>query len=85
MPGLFPVLDAELEFAPVGADTTQLNLWGTYDPPADGLGIRLQQMIFHRVAEATVRSFLGRLADSVRVSVASAGEPGSVTRCPAWR
>lgn len=68
--GLFPVLDAELEFAPVGPDATQLNLWGTYDPPLDGFGVRLDQMIFHRVAEATVRAFLGRVAESV---VASTG------------
>lgn len=64
--GLFPVLDADLEFAPIGADTTQVNLWGSYDPPLDGFGVRLDQMIFHRVAEATVRAFLARLADSLR-------------------
>ena len=78
--GLFPVLDAELEFAPVGADITELNLWGTYDPPLDGFGVRLDQMIFHRVAEATVRSFLGRLADSIRACVPAPGHcaPGAV-------
>lgn len=76
--GLFPKLDAELEFAPVGAATTQLSLWGTYDPPLDGFGIRLDQMIFHRVAEATVRSFLVRVADGVRACVARPDESGPV-------
>lgn len=66
---LFPRLDADLEFAPVGPDTTQLNLWGTYDPPLDGFGDRLDRLVFHRVAEATVRAFLARVAQSVVASI----------------
>lgn len=72
--GLFPVLDAELEFCPVGPEATQLSLWGTYDPPLDGFGIRLDHMIFHRVAEATVRSFLRKLADGLQAAVQAPGQ-----------
>jgi len=66
--GLFPVLDADLEFAPMGPTATQLNLWGTYDPPLEGFGGRLDRMVFHRVAEATVRAFLHRVASSVELA-----------------
>lgn len=65
---LFPVLDADLEFAPIGPDQTQLNLWGTYDPPFDGVGTRLDRLVFHRVAEATVRAFLARIGASVEAA-----------------
>ena len=64
--GLFPVLDADLEFAPLGPNDAVISLWGTYDPPLHGVGTQLDRWVFHRVAEATVRAFLGRMADALQ-------------------
>jgi len=60
-PGLFPVLSADLEVAPLDANLTQLTLRGRYEPPLGAVGRRLDQLLMHRVAEASVRAFLGRL------------------------
>lgn len=53
----FPILQADLEVAPVG-DETQLTLMGRYDPPLGALGRQLDRLLLHRVAQASVRSFL---------------------------
>jgi hypothetical protein len=57
-PSLFPRLDADLEAAPFGASQTQLFLRARYDPPGGAVGRRIDQMLLHRVAEATLRAFL---------------------------
>ncbi|MGA7987911.1 MAG: hypothetical protein WCB51_05875 [Candidatus Dormiibacterota bacterium] len=62
-PGLFPVLSADLEVAGLGNDLTQLTLQGRYDPPLGAIGQRIDRLLMHRVAEASVRSFLSRLAE----------------------
>ncbi|HEY6471130.1 MAG TPA: hypothetical protein VI434_15360 [Candidatus Dormibacteraeota bacterium] len=64
-PGLFPVLSADLEVARLGDDLTQLTLQGRYDPPLGALGQRIDRLLMHRVAEASVRSFLSRLVESL--------------------
>lgn len=66
-PVLFPQLDGELEVAPLGATRTQVSLLGHYTPPLGGVGARLDTLLLHRIAEATVRSFLTRLAAAVAV------------------
>ncbi len=62
-PGLFPVLTADLEVARLGDDLTQLTLQGRYDPPLGSIGQRIDRLLMHRVAEASVRSFLSHLAE----------------------
>jgi hypothetical protein len=64
-PGLFPVLSADLEIASLGAHMTQLTLHGRYDPPLGAVGRRMDRLLMHRIAEATVRGFLSRLADGL--------------------
>jgi hypothetical protein len=59
--GLFPVLDADLTLAPDGMGTV-LRLAGAYRPPLGLLGQALDRAILHRVAEATIRIFLARVA-----------------------
>jgi hypothetical protein len=59
--GLFPVLDADLRLAPDG-DGSILTLTGAYRPPLGPLGDALDRTLLHRVAAATVRSFLARVA-----------------------
>jgi hypothetical protein len=60
--GLFPVLDADIMLAPAQDGHTLLTLTGVYRPPLGGFGARLDRAVLHRLAAATVRNFLGRLA-----------------------
>jgi hypothetical protein len=62
--GLFPVLDADLKLAALGEGTV-LTMAGAYRPPLGSLGEALDQAILHRVAAATVRSFLARVAAQI--------------------
>ena len=54
-PGLFPVLSADLEVAPLGPELTQLTIHGRYEPPLGAIGRRLDRLLMHRIAEATVQ------------------------------
>jgi hypothetical protein len=58
---LFPVLDADLTLA-LDGEGTVLRLAGAYRPPLGPLGQALDRTILDRVADATVRSFLTRVA-----------------------
>ena len=68
-PGLFPGLEADLQVAAIGPMFTQLTLRGHYDPPLGTLGRQIDRLLLHRVAEATVRSFMRRLAESLTKTV----------------
>lgn len=59
---LFPHLDGDLEFAPLGATTSQITLMASYDPPLGFVGRRADVLLLHRVAEASIRSFLVRVS-----------------------
>jgi hypothetical protein len=63
--GLFPALDADITLVPAANQTTLLALAGVYRPPLGPLGIALDRAALHRVAAATIRSFLGRLAAGI--------------------
>ena len=72
---LFPVMDADLEIAPMGGDRTEISLMGRYSPPLGDVGRSLDRMLLHRLGEATVRSLLARLGELVvqhQVPLASA-------------
>ena len=73
---LFPALDADLTLRPAGEQATVLTLVGAYRPPLGGLGAGLDRAILHRVATATIRTFLGRVADAI-VRPAGAVAPAS--------
>jgi len=68
--GIFPVLTADLEVAALSPQITHLSLRGSYDPPLGAVGQRLDRLLLHRVAEATIRSFMRRLAESLADTVA---------------
>ena len=70
--GMFPVLDADITITPAGEHTTLLTLAGTYRPPLGALGAGLDRAILHRVAAATIRAFLSRIADAIVHPPASA-------------
>jgi hypothetical protein len=63
--GLFPALDANLTLARAGAAAASLRLEGTYRPPLGALGAGLDRVILHRVADATVQGFLGRIGAAI--------------------
>lgn len=61
-PGLFPYMEADLECAPFGPNVTQITLRGRYEPPLGTIGRGIDRLLLHRVAEASVRSFLRHVA-----------------------
>jgi len=60
---LFPALDADIWLTPAGEHSTRLSLARVYRPPLAGLGAGLDRAVLHKVADATVRSLLARVAD----------------------
>ena len=73
--GLFPVLDADLRLDALGEGTV-LTMAGSYRPPLGSLGEALDQAILHRIAAATVRGFLARVAAQIT------GQPAPVPGAP---
>jgi len=65
LPALFPVLEGDLELAPLGPARCRLTLSASYIPPLGELGRQLDRALLHRVARSTVRSFLARLTRSL--------------------
>ena len=65
MDRLFPVLDANIILIPAGENASQLALAGAYRPPFAVVGEKLDRVLLHRVAFATVRSLLKRIAETI--------------------
>ena len=61
-PSLFPTLDADLEVSPLGDSQSELSLRGRYEPPGGAPGKVADRLVLHRLADATMRAFLSRLA-----------------------
>lgn len=59
---LLPAMDAEIEVAPMGRAHTQLAMTARYTPPFGLVGRVADRALLHRVAEATVKDFLDRVA-----------------------
>ena len=59
---LFPALDADIEIAGLGPNRTQLSMSARYTPPLGAVGRAIDRSLLHRVAEATVKDFLDRVA-----------------------
>lgn len=62
---IFPVLEGQLEIAPLGTDNTQLGLSATYEPPLGLVGQIADRALLHRVAEVTVKDFLESVAKRI--------------------
>jgi hypothetical protein len=77
-PGLFPVLSADLEVAALDPGLTQLTIHGRYEPPLGAVGRRIDRLLMHRIAEASVRSFLRRLVATLAATDAESAV-GAVT------
>jgi len=74
--GMFPALDADLEVAPLGSEHTQLAISARYVPPLGALGKLIDRAVLARVAEATVKDFLDRVAAALVENVAPASSIG---------
>jgi hypothetical protein len=71
---LFPVLDANLMLGQDDQSRGVLRIAGVYRPPLGALGEELDQIVLRRVASATFRSLLRRIAARL---AAPAGEPAN--------
>jgi hypothetical protein len=78
--GLVPALDADLTLTPVSGQT-RLRLDGSYRPPLGALGEHLDRAILHRVADATIQSFVARVASAIVDHVADTA-PDSISTEP---
>lgn len=74
--GLYPVLDADIVLLQAGEHATLLTVVGAYRPPLGSLGKALDRAVLHRVAAATMRNFLGRVA----ADITGQPEPGHARR-----
>jgi hypothetical protein len=74
--GLFPALDADLEVAPLGTASSQLAISARYTPPLGKFGALMDRAVLSRVAEATIKDFLDRVAAAVLEIVGLPGIAG---------
>ena len=72
---LFPVLDANLTLSEASGGRAELRFAGVYRPPLAALGEELDQIVLHRVATATVKSLLTRIAGLLMASEAEQEAP----------
>jgi len=79
---LLPKLDGELELGSLGKERTQLALSGNYEPPLGTVGRTADRLALHRIAEATIKDFLDRVAARLQTSEASANGYQSPTAPP---
>jgi len=77
---LFPVMQADLEIAPLGAQQSQLRLSGSYDPPLGSFGRQLDRLLLHQLAESTVRALLKQLVTALVAE--GAVHPGAAPATP---
>jgi hypothetical protein len=66
---LFPLLDGDIELAPIDPVWCRLSMAVAYTPPLGGFGARVDRALFHRVAESTVRSFLTQVAARLKSGI----------------
>jgi hypothetical protein len=78
--GLFPALDADITLTPAGEQATLLKLAGTYRPPLGAVGAGLDRAILHRVATATTRTFMSRVAGAIAHPASAAEREQGIAR-----
>ena len=70
MPGLFPLMRAELAVYPLTSSETQLDFSGVYEPPLGPVGKALNAVAGHRIAESSVHRFVSDVAAYLRQALA---------------
>lgn len=66
LPGLFPLMKAEISIYPLTATETQLDFQGVYEPPLGAVGKAMNAIAGHRIAEASVHRFVDDVAGYLR-------------------
>lgn len=66
---LFPRMEAELVATRMGSAATHILFRGRYSPPLDVIGEALDRVLLHRIAEATVSTFITRLGRALETEV----------------
>ena len=66
LPGMFPLMKAELSIYPLTATETQLDFLGFYEPPFGAVGQAVNAIVGHRIAEASVHRFVNDVAGYLR-------------------
>lgn len=74
--GIFPRMEATLIVSEMGPEAIHLAFQGTYRPPLGAMGRALDRAGLHRVAEASVKAFVDRLADGLKERAALIMEGG---------
>jgi hypothetical protein len=62
---LLSSLNADLEIAPFGSEQSLMVVRGQYQPSGGVLGPRTDELVLQRLAESTIRAFLGGVCSSV--------------------
>ncbi len=70
-----PAMEGDLELAPFGPRVTQLAMSGRYLPPLGAVGRAIDRALLNRVAEATVRDFVRRVAAALEGGAAAPAGP----------
>ena len=70
-PPLFPELEGQLEVEEIGKDRTLVTLSASYQPPMGELGAAVDRAILHRLADATMKDFVDRVAQRLEAALAS--------------
>ena len=73
--GLFPALDADIRLVSYGEDGSMVTLTGSYRPPFGLLGERLDRLVLHTVATATITELVTRVTAALEGAPAPAAEP----------
>jgi len=68
---------------PDGDDATLIGLEGVYGPPGGFIGAGIDRALLHRIATATVRSFLSGIAQAIADLNCADPAPGAVGARPA--
>jgi hypothetical protein len=72
-PGLFPVMHAALTVYALSSHETQVVFVGHYDPPLGWLGVALDALLGHHIAEACALRFVQEVAAELRHELAAPG------------
>ena len=64
--GLFPSMHLELSAWPLSSTETQLEIAGEYRPPLGVVGQAMDAAVGHRIAEASVHSFLEDVVEQMK-------------------
>lgn len=79
LPGLFPRFEGTLQLDELDPERCELSLAGRYRPPLGRAGHLIDDALLARVARATVRSFLRRVAHGLEHAVAVSPAPNQLS------